>query len=503
MITRSAEANRVPPDLMMAIAHIEGGLKLAPMRVIEPDDAVPIAGVLELRHGRFNSLAHGAKLMAMSEVELSADLSAGTEAGARVLDDLALQLGISNRGDPAAWAPVVEMLSGHLFERDQIDYRAQVFRLLRYGGALEARAGEVILLPARADVPVGLTLAPPPLAPLGEPEYPGALWFETSCVDKCRAYRNGPISMIAIHDTEGGWNASVATLQNDPLKSVHYIVDKDGSRVGQFIPESYTGWQVGNTWYNARMVGIEHVGKASEDDYQTEMYVTSADLAKTIAARYALPLNRQTVVAHMEVPNGNQIPADSPPCPDSPSECMWNTSYGGMSHHTDPGIYWEWGQYMDLLGGQCRCNDVSESWSCVHDRSMMFRCANGDVELVRCADPCQVDALGSDDSCTPIPEPTIFSSSTSGSSLSNPTAGAGGHGGAPSGGEAGGDQGLAIHVHATANGMAPIRGSCAVGPVQAAPSSLGAARQDGIHRNLWAAALVLTAIARRRRRSPS
>src|SRR5687767_9073400 len=70
MIARAAEANEVPVELMIAVAHIEGGLKLAPVRDVDEDELVPIAGVLELRHGRFNSLARGAELMGRSELEL-------------------------------------------------------------------------------------------------------------------------------------------------------------------------------------------------------------------------------------------------------------------------------------------------------------------------------------------------------------------------------------------------------------------------------------------------
>ena len=107
MITRAARESGVPAELMIAVAHIEGGLKLDAIREIEDDELVPIAGALELRHGRFNSLARGAELMGRSEQELSIDTALGTEAGARVLDDIARGLGAS-RADLAAWAPEVE-----------------------------------------------------------------------------------------------------------------------------------------------------------------------------------------------------------------------------------------------------------------------------------------------------------------------------------------------------------------------------------------------------------
>jgi N-acetyl-anhydromuramyl-L-alanine amidase AmpD len=450
----------VPRDLMFAIAHVEGGLRLPAVREVHEGDEVPIAGVLELRRARFNSLARGAELMGVSEVEIQEDLAAGTEAGARVLDDLARRRGI-DRGDWSAWAEIVEELSGHLYERDQVAYRARIFKLLRHGGELPARGGEVVHLPAHEDVPLSLTLAPPAAAPLGgSPEYPGAIWFDTSCTDKCSATRSGTISMIAIHDTEGGWDASVATLQFDPGKSVHYIVDSDGSRVGQFIPESYDGWHVGNSYYNNRMVGIEHVGYSGVDDYRTEMYVKSADLVKDIAARNGLAVDRSTLIAHQEVPNGNNIPQDSPPCTDSPGSCVANVNYGGANHHTDPGVYWEWCQYMELAGGACKCNDAFELWNCVHDLSMMVRCPAGEVEIVHCADTCVVEPIGVDDHCTPV-SPTTTSSGAgggtgattgSGATTSGTGSGAGGAPGAPGGGDAGEGSGCAFGGARTGGG---------------------------------------------------
>jgi len=438
MISAAAERHDVPAELMFAIADVEGGLFLTDRREAHEDEAVPVAGVLELRHGRFDSLARGAELSGRSQEDLIGDLELGTDAGARVLADLAHSQKI-NTQELDAWADAVEELSGHLFTKERQEYRAEVFKRLRHGGTIRARNGEVIELPAHPEIPLGLTFVTPGLFTLGNPEYAGAIWFETPqfAATTCNGTQaqkydtdRGPysVTMITIHDTEGGWNASVATLQNDPCKSVHYIVDKDGSRVGQFIPESYTGWHAGNYWYNQHSVGIEHVGYVAVDDFQTPMYEKSADLAKTIAARYSLPLDRTTFVAHQDVPDPNDLPNNSPPCPDSPGSCVKNLNYGGAGHHTDPGIYWEWCQYMQLVGGTCKCNDAFSLWNCVRDLSMMVRCPEGTVEIVQCADACVIEPIGVNDHCTPA--------SMSGSG------GAGGAGGMSGAGGAGGLGGI-------------------------------------------------------------
>lgn len=414
LVEKAALASDVPADLMAAIAHVEGGLKLAALREVHPDDAVPVAGVLELRHGRFNSLARGAELTGLSEEDLVRDLAAGTTAGARVLSDLAAKHGI-DRHELSAWAPVVEELSGHVSEHDRIDYRARVFALLSRGGELPARGGEVLALAPHDEISIELTVAPPSLAPQDTPEFAGAEWFPTAQSNKWTSGRGGnPITMIAIHDTEGGWDASVSTLQYDGGKSVHYIIDADGSRFGQFVHEGDTAWHAGNWYYNQHMVGIEHVGFSGDDDYQTALYEASGKLVRDIAQRQGLGpngdgsgLDRSILVGHQEVPNGNNIPESSPPCPDSPGSCVKNGNYGGGGHHTDPGVYWEWCQYMEIVGNgaHCKCNDAYDLFNCVHDLSEAVRCADGQtVEYVHCANnSCVVEPIGTNDHCAVEP----------------------------------------------------------------------------------------------------
>jgi MYXO-CTERM domain-containing protein len=443
LIATSARAHGVSAELMAAIAHVEGGLRLAPLRAVDDDEAIPVAGVLELRHGRFDSLARGAALTGLSQRALQRDLARGTDAGARVLAELGQGLAA---GDLAAWAPAVEQLSGHLYPRDRVAYRARVFALLRAGGDLPAWDGEVLTLPAHAEIPLELGVAPPSLTAQGTPDYAGATWYDTPQSGKWTPGRGGnPVTMIAIHDTEGGWDASVATLQNDAGKSVHYIIDADGSRVGQFINESDTGWHAGNWFYNQHMVGIEHVGFAS-DEYQTAIYEASAALVRDIAARQGLGpsgdgkgLDRSVLVGHQEVPDGNLIAEDGPPCPDSPGSCIQSPNYGGANNHRDPGVNWNWCQYTEIIGqgAHCKCNDAYSHFNCSHDLTERIKCDGQDVLIDHCAAAsCIVKPIGEDDVCGQ--EATSSSSSTSGSSSSGSGGSAGGAGGGGSTGGAGG-----------------------------------------------------------------
>ena len=394
-IESEARTAGVPRDLFAAIAAVEGGLLLAEARTPIADDHVPVAGAIELRHGAFNSLARGALLVGASEADLIADWSLGTRAGALVLAELGRSTG-AQPDDLASWQPAVLTLSGIRGpERDR--YLHDVYARLHDGGLVRARGGERVLVWPHAEVVV-------PDAPRtieGTPDYPGAIWFDTSCTGKCDTTRtagNSVVNQVAIHDTEGGWSGSVATLQNDPGKSVHYIVDADGSRVGQFVPETYTAWHVGNYYYNQRMVGIEHVGFASPGDYSDGLYATSVKLVQNIQTRWPVPTDRKHIIGHYQVPDGTVISESAPACSDTLASCESSPDYGGANNHRDPGLNWQWCQYMERLGGHCECNDAWPLWNCTTDKTEAVRCHNGVVEIAQCA-PCESMKVGVDDVC--------------------------------------------------------------------------------------------------------
>ena len=496
LVESTARAHGVPADLVAAMAHVEGGLRLAPIRDVDADDAVPVAGVLELRHGAFNSLARGAEIMNRPEIELERDLALGTEAGVRVLADLAAKHHIDTT-DLAAWAPVVEEMSGHTTPHARQDYRARVFAVLAKGGALGARDGEMITLAAHPEIPFEATFTEPTLKTQDTPEFAGAEWFPTPMDNKWTAGRDGnPVTMIAIHDTEGGWDASVATLQNDPGKSCHYIIDADGSRVGQFVHEGDTAWHAGNWYYNQHMVGIEHVGFADQDDYKTSLYEASAALVRDIAARQGLGpngdgsnLDRSVLVGHQEVPDGNMIPGDSPPCSDSPGTCLKSDNYGGANNHRDPGINWEWCQYMEIVGNgaHCKCNDAYNLWNCVHDNSEAFRCPDGVLEVVHCKDhSCIVEPNGTDDHCG------VIDTGMGGTAGAGGTAAGGDTSGGVGGGVAGNGGGGAQGGEAGSAGSAPHKGTitCSCRLPGGVPDTEGA---------LFATAMLALAASTRRR----
>ena len=400
LIDAAADDAGVSRDLVLAIAVEEGGLQLPAYRIVaaDDDDNVPIAGLLELRHGRLDTLALGARLVGATEADLRTDTALATRAGAQVLASLGRQTAATE--DLASWRRALELLSG-LDDAGAHAYASRVLGHLRTGGTFPARAGERVTLAPHPEIDAALTVAL--VVPAGTPEFPGAIWITTSCTDKCdvgRPLGRASVDKIVIHDTEGGWNASVATLQNDPGKSVHYLIDADGSRVGQFRPENDTTWHAGNYFYNETSIGIEHVGVAADPaGYSAALYAKSQDLVRSIRTRWDVPLDRTHIIGHYQIPDGTQIAQSSPPCTDPLDKCETSANYGGAANHRDPGYHWQWCQYMQGLGGSCTCNDAWSLWNCTTDKTEAVRCVDGNVEIASCVNGCDVQPSGVDDIC--------------------------------------------------------------------------------------------------------
>lgn len=133
---------------------------------------------------------------------------------------------------------------------------------------------------------------------------------------------DGSVDFIVIHYTEISYARTLSAFHNpNSYVSAHYVVRNDG-HVAQIVGEADTAWHAGNSWFNDHSVGIE-IEKSDESnpDFTPEEYYAAASLACGIAARHDIPLDRQHVIGHNEVPG---------------------------STHTDPGPTWGWDHFMYL-----------------------------------------------------------------------------------------------------------------------------------------------------------
>ncbi|MFE7562909.1 N-acetylmuramoyl-L-alanine amidase [Kitasatospora sp. NPDC057500] len=143
------------------------------------------------------------------------------------------------------------------------------------------------------------------------------------------------IDYIVIHDTEGGYTGSLATFQNPKsLASAHYLLRSSDGHVTQMVANKDIAWHAGNKSLNMHSVGIEHEGYALSGAswYSEQLYQSSATLTRYLADRFGVPLDREHIIGHDEVPGPVQ------------------SSVNGM--HWDPGTFWDWNHYMDLVGGR-------------------------------------------------------------------------------------------------------------------------------------------------------
>ncbi|MXM67453.1 N-acetylmuramoyl-L-alanine amidase [Streptomyces sp. HUCO-GS316] len=159
----------------------------------------------------------------------------------------------------------------------------------------------------------------------GAVDFRGARWLAASSANFRWADRPDDYSIdrVVIHVTQGSYASAVKVFQDpDHRAAAHYIVRKDG-RVTQMIRELDVAFHAGNRDCNERSIGIEHEGFVDRpEDFTDAMYAASARLTAEICRRYGIPVDREHLIGHVEVPG---------------------------TDHTDPGEHWDWNRYLQLV----------------------------------------------------------------------------------------------------------------------------------------------------------
>lgn len=147
-----------------------------------------------------------------------------------------------------------------------------------------------------------------------------------------RTGKGGPkLKYILIHNTEGSYEGSVAMVQDPTYLAWNYTLRSWDGHVAQHLRAEDVGWHAGNWYVNMHSIGLEHEGKAGNGGWFTEtMMMKSAKLTRFLSRKYDIPLDRGHVIGHDQVP-GVTIGATK-------------------SVHWDPGPYWDWQHYFELLG---------------------------------------------------------------------------------------------------------------------------------------------------------
>jgi N-acetyl-anhydromuramyl-L-alanine amidase AmpD len=140
------------------------------------------------------------------------------------------------------------------------------------------------------------------------------------------------VRYIVIHDAEGSYAGTLQVFQ-DPMygSSAHYVVRSLDGHIAQMVETKNVAWHAGNWYINGHAIGIEHEGYAIQGAtwYTEKMYQASAALVRYLALKYNIPFDRAHIIGHDDIPGPT-------------------SSYqAGM--HWDPGPYWDWAHYMDLI----------------------------------------------------------------------------------------------------------------------------------------------------------
>jgi len=140
------------------------------------------------------------------------------------------------------------------------------------------------------------------------------------------------IRYIIIHDVEGSYQSAIKTFLGKSYVSSHYVIDSTNGNVTEMVHPENVPWHAGNWYFNSHSIGIEHSGFAVEGAtwYSEQMYQASAKLVKYLAERYDIPLDRQHILGHDDLPG------------------LAPSNHTRM--HWDPGAFFDWGHYFDLLG---------------------------------------------------------------------------------------------------------------------------------------------------------
>jgi N-acetyl-anhydromuramyl-L-alanine amidase AmpD len=314
-------------------------------------------GLIEAEVSSISSLNAAAKLLDANPETLKKDWEQNIRGGAALLAEYARQTTGELPPDPADWYGAVVKFSGTDQEAIAKDFADQVYATIQQGAERKNHDGKSVALNAQEITPNKNTASSIPLrnTKYTNADCPNGL----DCTFIPAAYKqfsssagnygnydiaNRPeddldIRYIIIHDIEGSAQSAISHFQNQSYVSAHYVIDSATGKITQMVRPEDVPWHAGNWYFNMHSIGLEHEGFAAEgaDWYSEQMYRSTAKLVKYLSDRFGIPLDRQHIIGHDEIPG------------------LTAARHRGM--HWDPGAYWDWGHFFDLLGASINPSD--------------------------------------------------------------------------------------------------------------------------------------------------
>ncbi|WP_406686250.1 N-acetylmuramoyl-L-alanine amidase [Rossellomorea vietnamensis] len=311
---------------------------------------------MSLSDPNLHTLTAAAELLSLPSGELKRDKKQNIRGAAALLSQFADQTVGKTPTGLDDWYGAVAKYSGSSDEAGARDFADRVYETINNGAAKQTEDGSSIHLAPKqvtpdketikplhlksddgenkADCPKGLACHFVPAA-YKKINHDGT-YYEGSYgnYDKAnRPYDNQEIKYIVLHDTEISYDLTKTVFQRETTQaSAHYVIRSSDGDITQMIDNKDVAWHAGNWYFNSKSIGIEHEGIAIEgaDWYNEQLYHASARLVKHLSREYNIPLDRDHIIAHDEVPG---------------------TSAARQSTmHWDPGPFWDWAHYMKILG---------------------------------------------------------------------------------------------------------------------------------------------------------
>ncbi|MGI5189455.1 N-acetylmuramoyl-L-alanine amidase [Promicromonospora sp. CA-289599] len=366
----AAEATGVPVDLLKAVSYLEsrwdqhagqasadGGYGVFNLAGDHGPghahgDGLPLSDVNDkagpVREGT-PELAQAARLTGLSEETLKSESQANVCGGAALLAsyqaqairDDAVEAGTAS-DSLGEWENAVSRMS------DVQGFATRVYTILREGAGVTTPADGAVILTGNRDVVVprasgtsdpetdcpetlGCEWLPAPYEK-ASPDLPDDTGDYGNHDQADRTGAGGPsLDYILIHDTETAYQPTVNLVQDPSYLAWNYTLRSSDGHVANHLDPADVGWHAGNWFMNMHSIGLEHEGWAGTGAWYTEaMYQASADLVRHLAAEHDIPLDRAHVIGHDQVPG--ILPGST------------------RNVHWDPGPYWDWDHYFELLG---------------------------------------------------------------------------------------------------------------------------------------------------------
>lgn len=368
----AARQYHVPERVLLAVSYAESRWDdhagrpsttgaYGPMALVwRPGGASSARGLATSGTG-VQTLAKAAKLTGGAPAKLRTDPAANIRGGAALL---AYQEKRLTGGTPSAvgkWYPAVAAYSGST-TGEALTFADDVYAALKSGASRTTIDGQRLSLKpgavtpdrtatkrlklasaksaAKAECPASLHCVYEPAAyKQTDPSNPGAY----GNYDVAKRPKDLKIDYIVIHDTEEGYDQTRQEF-TDPTAAVsaHYVLRSSDGQITQMVRTKDIAWQAGNWGMNSHSIGVEHEGYEAQGAtwYTEPMYEQSARLVRYLTKRFGIPVDRGHIIGHENVPA--------------------TSAAGTAAMHTDPGPYWDWDHYLDLIrGGPAR----TPAWS--------------------------------------------------------------------------------------------------------------------------------------------